>query len=81
MGAWRFIREQFLDGGSSATRAPRRALRGPPRARARARASHKVRVAEQEAIVAEAPRPAAETPVAVRRAAPGDERSLLLLKY
>jgi hypothetical protein len=32
--------------------------------------SHKVHVAEQEAIVAEALRPAAETPVAVRQAAP-----------
>ena len=69
MGAWRFVREQFLDGG---LRDMRRAVRyvGREESASPAPGSHKVHVAEQEAIVAEALRATAETPVAVRQAAP-----------
>jgi len=69
MGAWRFVREQFLDG-------PMRELRrvigyvGREESASPASGSHKVHVAEQEAIVAEALRSAVETPLAVRQAAP-----------
>jgi len=68
MGAWRFIREQFLDGPM---RDARRAVQyvGREESASPAPGSHKVHVAEQEAIVAEALRAAAETPVAVRQAA------------
>ena len=54
MGAWRFVRERFLDG-----EVPDPARRAPATSAARSSAapaagSHKVHVAEQEAIVAEA---------------------------
>jgi 2-oxoglutarate decarboxylase len=54
MGAWRFVREQFLDGGVPA--AAGRDLRyiGRPASASPAPGSHKAHVAEQEAIVAEA---------------------------
>jgi 2-oxoglutarate dehydrogenase E1 component len=67
MGAWRFIREQFLDGPMAARR-----LRyvGREESASPAPGSHKVHLAEQEAIVAEALGAATETPVAVRQAAP-----------
>ncbi len=69
MGAWRFIREQFLDGPM---REARRVLQyvGREESASPAPGSHKVHVAEQEAIVAKALKASAETPVAVRQAAP-----------
>jgi 2-oxoglutarate dehydrogenase E1 component len=69
MGAWRFIREQFLDGG---LRDSRRVIRyvGREESASPAPGSHKVHVQEQEAIVAEALKASAETPLAVRQAAP-----------
>ncbi len=69
MGAWRFIREQFLDG---ALREARRLVRyvGREESASPASGSHKVHVAEQEAIVAKALTAPVETPLAVRQAAP-----------
>ena len=69
MGAWRFVREQFLDGG---LRDVGRVLRyvGREESASPAPGSHKRHVAEQEAIVAEALRSSVETPLAVTRAAP-----------
>jgi 2-oxoglutarate dehydrogenase E1 component len=69
MGAWRFIREQFLDGPM---REARRVVHyvGREESASPAPGSHKVHVAEQEAIVAEALGAATPTPVAVRQAAP-----------
>ena len=69
MGAWRFIREQFLDG---ALRDGRRLVRyvGREESASPASGSHKVHVAEQEAIVAQALAAPVETPLAVRQAAP-----------
>jgi 2-oxoglutarate dehydrogenase E1 component len=54
MGAWRFVREQFLDGAVPA--AEGRALRyvGRSASASPAGGSHKTHVAEQEAIVAQA---------------------------
>ncbi|HVQ28935.1 MAG TPA: 2-oxoglutarate dehydrogenase E1 component, partial [Vicinamibacteria bacterium] len=54
MGAWRFVRERFLDGEvpDSSGRLPRYIGRG--HLAAPAPGSHKVHVAEQEAIVREA---------------------------
>lgn len=68
MGAWRFIREQFLDGPM---RDARRTVQyvGREESASPAPGSHKVHVAEQEAIVAEALKAPAETPVAVRQGA------------
>jgi 2-oxoglutarate dehydrogenase complex dehydrogenase (E1) component-like enzyme len=69
MGAWRYVREQFLDG-------PMRELRRLPRYAGReesaspAPGSHKVHVAEQDAIVADALRSTVDTPAAARRPAP-----------
>lgn len=69
MGAWRFIREQFLDG---ALREARRAVRyvGREESASPASGSHKVHVAEQESIVAKALAAPVETPRTVRQAAP-----------
>ena len=54
MGAWRFVRERFLDG--EVPDPARRVLRyvGRSHQAAPAPGSHKVHVAEQEAIVSEA---------------------------
>ena len=53
MGAWRFVREQFLDGGvPGVARSPRYIGREP--SASPAAGSHKAHVREQEAIVAEA---------------------------
>jgi 2-oxoglutarate dehydrogenase complex dehydrogenase (E1) component-like enzyme len=51
MGAWRFVRERFLDGDvpDSAGRVPRYA--GRPASASPAAGSHKIHVAEQEAVV------------------------------
>jgi 2-oxoglutarate dehydrogenase E1 component len=69
MGAWRFVREQFLDGPMrDGRRAPR--FVGREESASPAPGSHKRHVAEQEAIVAEALRTAVETPLAVTQAAP-----------
>ncbi len=72
MGAWRFIREQFLDG---ALRDARRAVRyvGREESASPASGSHKVHVAEQEAIVAKALAAPVETPLSVRQAAPASQ--------
>jgi len=69
MGAWRFLREQFLDGPLRELRRPLR-YAGREESASPAPGSHKVHVAEQEAIVAEALRSAVETPLSVRQAAP-----------
>ncbi len=60
MGAWRFVRERFLDGDVAAQRG--RVPRYVGRAESAAPATGQLRVhlAEQEALVAEALRPAAE---------------------
>jgi len=69
MGAWRFIREQFLDG---ALREAQRTVRyvGREESASPASGSHKVHVAEQESIVTKALAAPVETPRAVRQAAP-----------
>ena len=70
MGAWRFIREQFVD---AVIRDPGRRVPsyvGREESASPASGSHKVHVAEQEALVADALRSAVETPLAVRQAAP-----------
>jgi 2-oxoglutarate dehydrogenase E1 component len=54
MGAWRFMREQFLDGGVPATGSRELRYIGRPASASPAPGSHKAHVAEQEAIVAEA---------------------------
>jgi 2-oxoglutarate dehydrogenase E1 component len=70
MGAWRFIRDQWLEGPmrDAGRRLPRYVGRGE--SASPAPGSNKVHVAEQEAIVAEALQAPVETPVAVRQAAP-----------
>jgi 2-oxoglutarate dehydrogenase E1 component len=67
MGAWRFVREQFLDGvvREPGRRVPRYV--GRPESAAPAPGSHKVHVQEQEALVRqalEAAKPASASPVA-----------------
>jgi 2-oxoglutarate dehydrogenase E1 component len=69
MGAWRFVREQFLDGAMRESRRVPRFV-GREESASPAPGSHKVHVAEQEAIVAEALQVATEVPLAVRQAAP-----------
>ena len=72
MGAWRFVREQFLDGTvrDVARRVPRYVGRGA--SASPAPGSHKVHVREQEAILEEALQIPAETatPVVQRHVAP-----------
>lgn len=72
MGAWRFVREQFLDGGvrDVARRVPRYV--GRDASASPAPGPHKVHVAEQEGIVEEALQIPAETSTEVvhRHAAP-----------
>lgn len=54
MGAWRFVREQFLDGAiaDAGGRVPR--YLGRPAAAAPAPGSHKVHQQEQDALIAAA---------------------------
>jgi 2-oxoglutarate dehydrogenase E1 component len=54
MGAWRFMREQFLDGGVPAAGSRELRYVGRQASASPAPGSHKAHVAEQEAIVAEA---------------------------
>ncbi|HUH12285.1 MAG TPA: hypothetical protein VMK65_04215, partial [Longimicrobiales bacterium] len=71
MGAWRFVREQFLDGPMrelAGGRVPRYV--GRPESASPAPGSHKVHVAEQEALLADALASPVAAPVAVRQAAP-----------
>jgi 2-oxoglutarate dehydrogenase E1 component len=69
MGAWRFVREQFLDGAVPGGRRPPRYIGREPSA-SPAPGSHKAHVREQEAIVAEAlTGSAAHEPEAVVRGA------------
>lgn len=69
MGAWRFVREQFLDGCVPGAARPLRYIGREPSA-SPAAGSQKAHVQEQEAIVAEAlPGPAEPSPEAVARGA------------
>ena len=54
MGAWRFVRERFLDGDVPEPAAACRATSAARACASPAPGSHKVHVAEQEAIVREA---------------------------
>jgi 2-oxoglutarate dehydrogenase complex dehydrogenase (E1) component-like enzyme len=69
VGAWRLVREQFLEGGVRDTRRVVRYV-GREESASPAPGSHKVHVAEQETIVAEALATAIEAPLSVRQAAP-----------